>query len=107
MISNIQVVQPVGVLDGTQVSQFRQQIDEAVKTGASTVLVDLEKVSFMDSSGLGAIVSAFKAMRSQGGSLCVCSLNEQIRILFELTSMDRVLDIFSNRDEFEQARFSS
>ncbi|MBW4652992.1 MAG: STAS domain-containing protein [Kaiparowitsia implicata GSE-PSE-MK54-09C] len=100
MISNIQVVQPTGVLDGTQLEQFHHQISEAINAGASTVLVDLAQISFMDSSGLGALVSAFKTMRARGGELCVCSLNEQVRILFELTSMDRVMQIFENREAF-------
>jgi len=54
----------------------------------------------MDSSGLGALVLALKAVRMAGGRLFVCSINEQIRILFELTSMDRVFEIFETPEEF-------
>lgn len=102
MSKSVKVVQPVGILDGTQANQLHQQIDEAMKTGAATVLVDLGEVNFMDSSGLGALVTALKTVRARGGQLCVCSINEQIRILFELTSMDRVFEIFPNQEEFHQ-----
>ncbi|MBD1912826.1 MULTISPECIES: STAS domain-containing protein [unclassified Leptolyngbya] len=106
MSSSFTIVKPVGVLDATQTAQLRSQIDDAMQSGASTVLVDFEQVSFMDSSGLGALVGAFKSLRARGGKLYVCSINEQIRILFELTSMDRVFDIFSSQEEFSRKAFS-
>ena len=56
----------------------------------------------MDSSGLGALVLILKNVRSAGATLFLCSINEQIKMLFELTSMDRVFEIFSNREEFEE-----
>jgi anti-anti-sigma factor len=54
----------------------------------------------MDSSGLGALVLALKGVRAAGSKLFVCSINEQIKILFELTSMDRVFEIFENQEKF-------
>jgi len=107
MSSTFTVVKPVGVLDATQTTQLRSQIDDAMQSGASTVLVDFEQVSFMDSSGLGALVGAFKSLRARGGKLYVCSINEQIRILFELTSMDRVFDIFPNEEEFSRRELAN
>ena len=56
----------------------------------------------MDSSGLGALVLALKTVRGAGLKMFVCSINEQIKMLFELTSMDRVFEVFENREEFEQ-----
>jgi anti-sigma B factor antagonist len=102
MNPTIKVVQPTGILDSTQVDHFYQVIDEAVQTHASTILVDLREVTFMDSSGLGALVVALKTARSFGKRLCICSINAQVKILFELTSMDQVFEIFSNQDHFCQ-----
>lgn len=99
----VKVVQPSGLLDGTKASQVRQEIDDIVANGADVVLIDLQDVTFIDSSGLGALVSALKAVRAAGGKLFICSINAQVRMLFELTSMDRVFQIFSNRDEFNKA----
>jgi anti-sigma B factor antagonist len=102
MSSVIKVVQPTGILDGTQASQFRQEIAEAVQGGAEIIIIDFKNVTFMDSSGLGALVLSLKTVRYAKAKLFLCSVNEQIKILFELTSMDRVFDIFSNREELEQ-----
>ena len=102
MSSDVKVLQPQGILDGTKASNFRQEISEIVLTGADTILIDFQDVSFMDSSGLGALVLSLKTVRAAGSKLVICSINEQIRILFELTSMDRVFDIFENREAFER-----
>jgi anti-anti-sigma factor len=56
----------------------------------------------MDSSGLGALVLSLKTVRSAGGKIFICSINDQIKMLFELTDMDRVFEIFNNREELEQ-----
>ncbi len=98
----VKVVQPNGILDSTKAEQFRQEISDLLATGAEIILADFKDVTFMDSSGLGALVLAFKTVRAAGAKLFLCSINEQVRILFELTSMDRVFEIFANRDEFNQ-----
>ena len=100
MDTNIKVIQPAGVLDGNQAHQLRGELNDVVGTGAKLILVDLTNVTFMDSSGLAALVTAFKTVRSAGGKLCVCSVNQQVKMLFELTSMDRVFEIFTDQEHF-------
>lgn len=102
----VKVYQPNGILDATESQEFRQQITEIVESGAKIVLVDFQNVTFMDSSGLGALVLAFKALRAADIKLVICSINEQIRILFELTGMDKVFEIFPSQEEFNQTVLS-
>ena len=97
----VKVVQPSGILDGTKAGQFRQEIGNLVESNVDIVLIDFQDVTFMDSSGLGALVLALKTVRAAGGKLFICSVNEQIKMLFELTSMDRVFEIFPTREEFD------
>lgn len=97
----VEVVQPSGILDGTKAGQFRQEISRLVESNVDIVLIDFQDVTFMDSSGLGALVLALKTVRAAGGKLYICSVNEQIKMLFELTSMDRVFEIFPTREDFE------
>jgi anti-anti-sigma regulatory factor len=80
----VKVVQPSGILDGTKAGQFRQEISQLVEANVDIVLID-----FQDSK------------------LFICSVNEQIKMLFELTSMDRVFEIFPSREEFENAVLST
>ena len=62
MSSDVQVLQPQGILDGTKASEFRKEISNLVDKGAKTILIDFKDVSFMDSSGLGALVLALKTV---------------------------------------------
>lgn len=103
----VKVVQPSGILDGTKAGQFRQEISQLVESNVDIVLIDFQDVTFMDSSGLGALVLALKTVRAAGSKLFICSVNEQIKMLFELTSMDRVFEIFANREEFENTVLST
>ena len=97
-----EILQFSGILDGTRTQELRDRINQAIERDAKTILVDLSDVTFMDSSGLGALVTALKAVRATGGKLCICSVNEQVKILFELTSMDRVFEIFRDQSDFQR-----
>ncbi|WP_013323554.1 STAS domain-containing protein [Gloeothece verrucosa] len=102
MSSMIKVVKPSGILDATQAPDFRQEISQLVKEKIDIIVIDFRDVTFMDSSGLGALVLSLRTAHSAGSKLFLCSINEQIQMLFKLTSMDRVFEIFSSREELEQ-----
>jgi anti-anti-sigma factor len=99
-MSNVTILEPSGRLDVTNAAQFRRQVSEIATTKPKLLLVDLKDVTFMDSSGLGALVSALKSIRSVDGDLAVCSANEQVQMLFELTSMSKIFKIYKSRDDF-------
>ena len=106
MTEDIKVVQPNGILDASKSQEFREEIIKLLENQPKIVLVDLKDITFMDSSGLGSLVLAFKTLRAANTKLVLCSINEQVKILFELTGMDKVFEIFSNQDEFNQAVLS-
>lgn len=105
MNPNVKVLQPSGILDGIQAAQLRQEIRELLADGSESVIIDFKEVTFMDSSGLGALVTCLKTIRDAGAELFLCSINDQIRMIFELTSLDRVFSVFSSREEIEQQLF--
>ena len=102
MNSGVQIIEPEGILDGTKTADFQQQIEQSIESGAHTILIDFSNVTFMDSSGLGALVKAFKSLKTADVKMFICSINEQIRMLFELTSMVDYFTILSDRQEFER-----
>lgn len=104
MDSTVQVLTPVGILDGTKAADVRSQVKTALDQGAKILLMDLKETTFVDSSGLGTLVSVLKQVRSQDGDMYVCSINPQVKMLFELTSMDRVFKIFESKEAFEASQ---
>jgi anti-sigma B factor antagonist len=102
MNSVVQIIEPKGILDGTKSAEFQHQIEQSVESGVQTILVDFQQVTFMDSSGLGALVKALKTVNAAEVKFFLCSVNEQVGMLFELTSMDNYFTILSDRQEFTQ-----
>ena len=102
MSHNVKVLEPSGILDGIRGNKLRQEISEIVNHGTDIVLIDLKGVNFIDSSGLGALVSVLKTVRTAGSKLFVCSINDQVRMLFELTKMDRIFEKYADQDEFNR-----
>ncbi len=102
MNSVVQIIEPEGILDGTKAAGFQHQVEQSIESGVHAILVDFQQVTFMDSSGLGALVKALKTVKAAEVGFFLCSINEQIGMLFELTSMDEYFTILRDREEFKQ-----
>ncbi len=84
------------VFDSATATQFHREIERTIEGGFNTILVDLKEVACITSSGLLGLVLAFKTVRDAGRQLSICSMNEQARILFELTGLDQVFKTISH-----------
>jgi anti-sigma B factor antagonist len=89
-----------GELDAYTAPRLRERIIGVVGDGVDRLVVDLTRVTFMDSSGLGTLVAAKKRLHVSDKSLCLVLDPEQrsLRRLFEITSLDRVLPIHDSVD---------
>jgi anti-anti-sigma factor len=101
MANSIRVIEPRGVFDSNQAEKFYQDVEQIAKGSTEIIVVDFKDVTFMDSSGLGILVKTLKLTQSLDVKLLLCSFNDQIKLLFELTGMDRVFEIYERREELE------
>jgi anti-sigma B factor antagonist len=85
------VLQLDGRLDLVSASAVRRAVEAAVASGRPSLVVDLEDVSFVDSSGLGALIAGLKHARQAGGELRIAAAGEQVLTVLRLTRLDRVL----------------
>lgn len=85
-------------LDARVATDFKERMIELIASGNTVIVLDLSKVEFIDSSGLGAIVSSLKRMGGRG-ELVVCGLRETTMTLFKLTRMDRVFQVFDSEQQ--------
>ncbi|MDE2058958.1 MAG: STAS domain-containing protein [candidate division NC10 bacterium] len=85
-------------LDARVATDFKERMTELIASGNTKIVLNLSGVEFIDSSGLGAIVSSLKRMGGRG-ELVVCGLQETTMTLFKLTRMDRVFQVFSNEKQ--------
>ena len=79
--------------------ELKQQVLEQLEGGDQKFVIDFANTGYIDSSGLGVLVSLSKKIREQGGELRLSSLNDDLRTLFELTKLDTLFKITNNKEE--------
>jgi len=80
-----------GQLDAVSVGDLRGELDRLIETRPKTVEVDLSQLRLIDSSGIGALVSLYKRVRAQGGSVIVKGVRGQPLAIFQLLQLDRFM----------------
>ena len=79
--------------------ELKQRVLEQLEGGDRKFVIDFSNTGYIDSSGLGVLVSLSKKIREQGGELRLSSLNEDLRTLFELTKLDTLFRITDTKEE--------
>lgn len=88
----------IGSLDTKVAVDVRESLSKIVQGTESMILLDLDQVKFMDSSGLAAIVYCFK-MTEMKEQLAVCNVSDRVHQLFTITKLEAVVRIFKTREE--------
>lgn len=102
--SGITVVQPDGHLNSANAEALQQQLVETVSAqGNLSLLVDMSKVESLDSAGLMALVSALTLAQRLGKRFGLFGVSPSVRIIFELTQLDCVFEIFDQHPALEAA----
>lgn len=94
------VVSPVGELDAYTAPELQEQLHRLADDDAiETLVVDLTRVSFLDSSALGVLVGALRRMREGNGELRLVEPRATVRRIFELTLLDRTFPFYPTPEE--------
>lgn len=92
--SQASVYSPAGRFDAHGIGAAQEWLQAQYQAGVQFIIVDLQEVHFIDSAALATLVSGLKSCRSAGGDLVLCSLQQPVAIIFELTKLDRVFEIY-------------
>jgi anti-sigma B factor antagonist len=93
------IVTIAGEVDVYTSPVLKERLIEAAEDGCSVVIVDLDQVGFIDSSGLGVLVGALRRLRERGAEMHVVCTREQILKIFRITGLDKVFPIFASLDQ--------
>jgi anti-sigma B factor antagonist len=93
------VLEVGGEIDVYTAPKLRERITELVDQGNLDIIIDLEKVEFMDSTGLGVLVGGLKKIRTKGGSLSLVCTQERLLKIFRITGLGKVFAIHASQDE--------
>jgi anti-sigma B factor antagonist len=89
-------------LDAQLAVSFKDKLSEFINSGNRAIVINLSSVNFIDSSGLGAIVSCLKLMGSKG-RLALFGLSPPVASMFQLTRMDRVFALYTTEEQAIEA----
>jgi anti-sigma B factor antagonist len=95
----VNVVSLNGALNARSAEEAKQAFRNLVEQGVTKVVVNLQDVPFIDSSGLAALVSGLKTLGGEASNLKLAAPQSQARLLFELTMFDRVFEIHDTVDD--------
>ena len=99
------VIEPHGEIDLATSGLMRSRMRKVLESDTRFVIVDLEDVMFIDSSGLGLLLSIERQLQGRGGALIVVCPHPTVRRAFEITALDKVLNLqVSRRDALLHAQ---
>lgn len=100
LYENIMVLKLSGtVLGDTDYNLFLDEIENLVDQGHRDIILDLGKISRINSTGLGILVSGSHSFKNCGGEMKVCNISEKIDGILKVTQLHRVFDTYETRDE--------
>jgi len=98
-VSDHVVLEIGGESDVYTAPRLRERLIEMVASGDKNIVVDLARVEFLDSTGLGVLVGAHRRLRATGGSLRLVCPHERLLKIFRITGLDSVFEIHSSVED--------
>lgn len=91
-------------LDAVIAPDFKKKIQGYIEEGRSFLVIDLSRVDFIDSTGLGSLVACLKIIKrnidtGENKEIVLCGINQKVMPLFQLTRMDQIFNIRKDRDD--------
>jgi len=97
---DVTIVEPQGkIMGGPDASHLHERLYELIDQGKKKVVIDLSGVNWMNSSGLGILISSLISLRNNGGNLRLAQVTERIRNLLQITKLDAVFDSYGTVEE--------
>lgn len=85
-----------GSLDADNVAPFKQAAYDVVNKGALEIILDASKLEFVDSMGLGVLISLLRRLKQQDGDIKIVSLSSDVKTIFEITRLYRLFDVYDS-----------
>jgi len=92
------VITPTGRLDITTAWQFRLNLQDCISRVSPHIVINLSQVNFIDSSGLTSLVAGMRDADKVQGSFRICSVHPEAKLVFEVTMMDSVFEIYDTEE---------
>ena len=88
-----------GEIDLYNAPDIKESIKAQIESGKTNIIINLDKVSYIDSSGIGVLISSLSNLKKAGGSLKIINVYASVRKVFELTKLTSFFDIYDGETE--------
>ncbi len=92
------IIAPSGRIDTTTSPIFDRHLSSVIDRGDTQIVIDLENLEYISSTGLSAFISAAKKVKAAGGRIALAGLNKRIRLVFEMSGFLRLFPVFADVD---------
>ena len=99
MEGEILTVKLIGRLDTNASMEFEQEVEKSINSNSKNMIIDFTDLEYICSSGLRVIIQAAKKLKSLQGELVLCSMEDYIQEVFEISGFDTFLKIFPSKEE--------
>ena len=101
VMEGVSIIEPSGkIMGGPDATMLHERIHEFVENGVKKVVIDLSKVDWINSTGLGILISGLTTLRDNGGELKLANVTEKIHSLLTIT---KLVTVFESHDSVESA----
>lgn len=85
-------------LTAANAKEFKASLEKEIES-ETNIILDLNRITFIDSSGLGVFLSCLKTLSKKGGDLKICNITKPVRVLFEMVRLHQVIEVFNSQEE--------
>jgi len=101
MVDDVAILEPSGkIMGGLDATMLHEKLHECIEKGVKKVVIDLGKVDWINSTGLGLLISGFTTLRNHSGELKLANVTEKIQSLLVIT---RLVQVFESHDTVDSA----
>jgi anti-anti-sigma factor len=98
-VDGVTVVKPEGFVNAHTVRQFERALEDQVREGRYTLLLDCGQLSYISSAGLGAIMGLVEPVRANGGDILLCNLQKNVHEIFDTLGFTQLYRVFATDAE--------
>jgi len=96
IVGKVTVLQPQGLLDFVAADSLKNKVKNCAMNGQFNLVIDMSKVTLVDSSGMGSLVACLRVIKKEGGDIRIYGIKDQVRALFELIRLHHIFEIFDS-----------
>jgi stage II sporulation protein AA (anti-sigma F factor antagonist) len=96
---DIQILRLEGYVDAHTFTEFEEELNKLVEGGHHNLLLDLEKLTYINSTGLGLLMATFRQVRQHEGDLVIAKMSDKITNIFNLLGFSRLIHTYTTEEE--------